>query len=474
MNLKLVVLSMSVLGLVSCPTFAASTNSKHNKHRHHRMMKHAKDVQAVEHRDYKDMGALPVVEAACTVSQASIILDSTTQSMGRAMPNPCNPGWFNRIQFSGGLNVDVGKWGSRDQGYMGENVRRLSLNDAYLNMAATVNDWVKAFASISYNTATTVANPFYNAAGNIVPTGEYSAAYSANINSQNTTTALQLEQGYVTLANFDQSPIFVQVGKQFQDFSRYEIHPITRSMTQVLSETLATSGKIGFIVPMGLHGSVYVFDDPVNKIGQSSTPTNYGASLGFDQFSDQLGWGVGIAYLYNMIGANDTAYSVQNFTNGTGYNSRVGGVALYGDVNSGPFTLAARYTTALSKFSVLDLPKHGVADYVGRTVVPGATGTTTLIAGSTGAKPWAAGIQAGYSFDAWSRSQNIYLGYQASHEAAGLNLPKNRWLVGYGVDAYKYTTVGAEWAYDSAYNAANGGNNKNSNVFSIRVGTKFG
>jgi hypothetical protein len=468
MNLKLVVASMSVLGLVSCPVFAA-TSPKH-KH-HHRMMK-AKDVQ--ERHDYKDMGALPVVEAACTLSQASVILDSTTQSIGRSMPNPCNPGWFNRIQFSGGLNVDVGKWGSRDQGYMGENVRRLSLNDAYLNMSATVNDWVKAFASISYNTATTVANPFYNGAGDIVPTGEYSAAYSANINSQNTSTALQLEQGYVTIANFDQSPIYAQVGKQFQDFSRYEIHPITRSMTQVLSETLATSAKLGFIVPMGLHGSVFVFDDPVNRIGQSSTPTNYGASLGYDQFGCDLGWGVGVAYLYNLIGVNDTAYSVQNFTNGLGYHSRVSGLALYGDVSSGPFSLSARYTTALEKFSVLDLPKHSVADYVGRTVVPTATGTGVLIAGSTGAKPWAAGIQAGYSFDAWSRTQNIYVGYQASHEAAGLNLPKSRWLVGYGVDAWKYTTVGAEWDRDNAYSVANGGNNKNTNLFSIRVATKFG
>ncbi len=52
-------------------------------------------------------------------------------------------------------------------------------------------------------------------------------------------------------------------------------------------------------------------------------------------------------------------------------------------------------------------------------------------------KPWAAGLQAGYGFDVWGKSQNVYLGYQASRETAGLNLPKNRWLAGYGIDIVK-------------------------------------
>jgi hypothetical protein len=469
MKLKLVVASMSVLGLVSCPVFA-DTDTKHkHHHHHHKMVKHHHHVrhheEMVEHHDYKDMGALPVVEAACTISQTTMILDGTTQSMGRAMPNPCNPGWFNRLQFSGGLNVDLGKWGNRNTGYMGENMQRLSLNDAYLNMAATVNDWARAFVSLSYNTATIVPD----GTGYIThkAAGEYSAAYSNNVQSLTANNTLQLEQAYATLGNFDVSPIYVQVGKQFQDFSRYEIHSMTRSMTQVMSETLATSAKIGFIVPMGFHGSVFAFDDPVPKIGQTSKPTNYGVALGFDQPNDQLGWDIGAAYLYNLIGANDVAYSVQNFTSDGGYNTRVGAVALYGDVNSGPFTLGARWTTAVQRFNALDLPKHGVADFAG--VFPAGVSKT-----ATGAKPWAAGIQAGYGFDAWGKNQNVYLGYQASRESAGMDLPKSRWLVGYGIDMWKYTNFGVEWDHDMAYSVANGGTNNNTNLVSLRAGVKFG
>lgn len=463
MKLKLVVASMSVLGLVSCPVFAATTtkHKTHHKVHHKTVVKHQTQTVAA-HPDYKDMGSIQAPVEVCTISHNSMILDEMTQNVGRSMPNPCNPGWFNRVQFSGGVNVDVGKWGNRNANIMGQNYQRLALNDAYLNVSATINDWAKAFASLSYSDPTTNVNPgTYKLWG----AAEYNAAYANNI-AGSAANLVQLEQAYATLGNFDVSPIFVQVGKQFQDFGRYEIHPITESMTQVMSKTLATSIKIGFIAN-GFHGSLFAFDDPINKFGTSSTPTNYGAALGYDQMSDQLGWDVGAGYLYNIIGVNDVAYNVVNFTGTNGYNSRVGGYALYGDVNSGPFTVGARYVAA-NRFNVNDLPKNGVADLTGGTIAG------TPIAGATGAKPWAAGIQAGYGFNVWDKNQNVYLGYQTSREAAGLNLPKNRWLAGYNIDMWKNTNFGIEWDHDIAYNGANGGAGTNSDLVSLRAGVKFG
>lgn len=501
MNIKNIVATMAMLGFVSGSVFAATdtttsttttttdtsmssgnggsaTTTVTTKHKRHRKaMKHHAMASAPV-ASYKDMGALPVQPVACTISQDQMIMDATTQSLGRSMPNPCNPGWYNRIQLSGGINVDLGKFGNRNMNFMGENYQRFSLNDAYLNLGATVNDWTKAFASISYNTAT-INDPALvgvSAATSTAGTshvGEYSAAYSNNVVSGSMST-LQLEQAYATFGNFDQSPLYLQLGKQFQDFSRYEIHPITRSLTQVMSETLATSIKLGFIAN-GFNGSVYSFDDPLAKVGQTTRTTNYGAALGFEMPSDCFGWDIGAAYLYNMIGAQDVAYNVNQFNiaNTTtspaqmvGYNNRVGATAVYGDINSGPFAVGARYTTALQRFNVLDLPKNGVS---------GVDGAGAPLAGQTGAKPWAAGIQAGYGFDAWGKDQNIYLGYQTSREAAGLLLPKNRYVVGYGVEMFgKNTNVGFEWDHDMAYNTANGGNGNNSNLVSLRSSVSFG
>lgn len=468
MNLKLVVASMSVLGLVSCPVLAVAKA----KHKHHRT------TQTVTHHDYKDMGALPYKDQpVCTISQDTMIMMNMTQNGGRSLPNPCNPGWFNRIALSGGINVDLGKFGNRNLGYTGENYQRFSLNDAYLNVAADVNEWAKAFASLSYNTAT-IAAP---ATGFRAPTlvsgnfsTEYSSAYSNNVVSGGNST-IQLEQAFATFGNMNESPIFVQVGKQFQDFSRYEIHPITRSLTQVMSETLATSLGVGFL-SNGFNGKVSVFDDQIAKVGKTNNTTNYLVSLGYDMPNDCMGWDIGAAYLYNMAGGvNDVAYQV-NQNNalanvaGAGYNTRIGGAAIYGDVNSGPFTLGARYTTAVSRFNVLDMQKNGIADLA----LSGA-GNTLLNPGVQGAKPWAAGIQAGYGFDAFGKNNNVYVGYQASREAAGLFIPKSRWVLGYGVDVFgKNTNVGIEWDRDNAYSASNGGNGNNTNLVSVRSSVKFG
>lgn len=447
MKLKLVVASMSVLGLVSCPVFAAHQS----KHKHHqKMMKHQQVAASHDYKDYKDMGPAPEV---CMISASSMTMNEMSQNMGRSMPNPCNPGWFNRIQFSGGVNIDLGKWGNRNANYMGENYQRFSLNDVYLNMAAVINDWTKAFASISYGTPT-INDPSMGT----MPVAEYSSAYTNNLTSGSTAT-MQIEQAYATFGNFDMTPFFLQIGKQFQDYSRYEIHPITRSLTQVVSETLATSAELGFIAN-GFNGTLYAFDDPIAKVGQTNNPTNYGVALGYNQPSDQLGWDIGGAYMYNMIGVNDVAFAVNQFNTkmgaGSGYNSRVGATAWYADVNSGPFTLGGRYTTALERFNMADLPKNGTA-------------TST-----TGAKPWAAGVQAGYGFDAWGKNQNLYVGYQASREAAGLLLPEARWILGYGIDLFgKNTSVGAEWDRDIAYDRNDGGIGDNTNLVSLRFAVKF-
>jgi len=456
MKLKLVVASMSVLGLVSCPVFAAAMTKHKHHHKHHHAVAHH------ECHEYKDMGALPYKDqAVCMISQNTMIMTDMTQNMGRSWPNPCNPGWFNRIAISGGVNVDLGKFGNRNTNYMGENYQRFSLNDAYLNLAADINEWAKAFASLSYSTATINApftGPFTVPSPDLIKT-EYSAAYSNNVSSGGNST-VQLEQAYATFGNLDESPFFIQVGKHFQDFSRYEIHPITRSLTQVLSETLATSLNVGFLVN-GFHGQIYGFDDPITKTFHSTTTTNYGVSLGYDQPSDCLGWDIGVGYLYNLIGVNDVAYMVSQVnaavtTGTTGYNSRVSGGAAYADINSGPFTIGARYTTALQRFNILDLPKNDI------------------LTSTTGGKPWAAGIQASFDFDAFCRTNDIYIGYQASREAANLGLPRDRWLIGYGVDVFgKNTLVAIEWDHDQAYSTSNGGNGNNTNLVSVRTSVKF-
>ncbi|HSW69490.1 MAG TPA: LbtU family siderophore porin [Gammaproteobacteria bacterium] len=457
MKLKLVVASMSILGLIHTPVLAATTT--HQKQIHHVTKTHHQTDTTL----YK--GAMPVEICPLTDPYISM-MDAMGQNLGRAKPTQdCNK----LLSFAGGVNFDA-KWGNRSMGYQGENVQRVSINDVYLNLFGNVNDWTKAFASLSYNDASPVsiyANKF----------GQYSNVYQV--------TRLTVEQGYVQLSNFDQTPFFLKLGKFYQDFGRYTIHPITRSLTQVLSESLQTAAQAGFVTAMGFHGDIAAFDTPLNQrrtyaLGtpQGHKTTDYTAAIGFDQMSDQLGWGLNLAYMYNMIGANDITQTISQYqsiatapiptapggfalvTTGGTYRNRVGAGAIDAYITSGPFSLMGDYVTAIQNFSNNDLNSKG------QSVVVSGTGS--------GAKPWAGNIQAGYGFNGWNKNQNIYLGYQLSGNAISVYLPKNRWVAGYNVDMWKYTNLGLELDHDTDYSVSKGGTGNSSNLISFRAGVKFG
>jgi hypothetical protein len=447
MKLKLVVASMSVLGLISSPVFAdtaTTTNTaapKHH-HKHHRAAHHHHVAQTRDFKDYKD-GALVAPAPVVMVQQVDthqIIYDAMSQNIGRSK-QPL-PDWFNRVGVSGGVNFDA-HWGNRSMGYEGENRQRFALNDAYLNVSAAANDWTKGFLSMSFS------NPNGQLAGAPLA-GQYSNVYQP-------VNQINLEQGYLTIANYDVAPVFLQLGKQFTDYGRYTIHPIERTLAQVMTESLQTSAKLGFITQMGLHGQIYAFDNNARQVNQPHSTTTYGAALGFDQMNDQLGFDIGVGYMSNLFGVNDIAAAYGNGYAGKGtYVHTVGGLAVYGDINSGPFSFGARYTTAIQHFSPADLSNQ----------YGNATGT--------GARPWAADFTAGFGFNAFTKNQNLYFGYQTGNNAVNLALPKNRYILGYNVDVWKLTNLGVELGHDTAYSSGNGGSGRSSNTIGARASVKFG
>jgi hypothetical protein len=478
MKLKLVVASMSVLGLISSPVFAdtqstssssttTTTTKKLHHHHHYKKAQHKTTHHhhvAQSHEDYKAMGALPQPVVLPVVDTHQIMYNAMSQNTGRA--TQAMPDWFNRIGVTGGVNFDA-HWGNRSQGYEGENVQRLSLNDAYLNIGANVNDWTKAFTSFSFS------NPSARLSGSFFPLGTSGTPLAGQYSNVYTpVNGINLEQGYVTIANYDVSPIFFQIGKQYTDYGRYTIHPLVRTMTQVMTESLVTSAKLGFITQMGFHGDIYAFDNPATQTSQGHTGTIYGAALGFDQLNDQLGFDVGVGYMSNITGVNDinaalgnayangltsTAAAALGFPTTGSYIHTVGGIAVYGDVNSGPFSLGVRYTQAIQHFNPNDISNQ-----------------YNLAAGVSGARPWALDVTGGFGFNYWAKNQNLYLGYQTSNNAVNLALPKNRWIVGYNVDMWKNTNVGLEYNHDTSYSSGNNAFNHSSNTVGARASVKFG
>jgi len=466
MKLKLkLVAAMSLLGFISCPAFAADDVSQTTttttttatpapvaKHRHHHKMKHHVVAARTSYKgDLKgEMIPAPVVEACPINNWYTPMMLSMTQNVGRAVPTVhC----YEPISFAGGIATDVHTF-NLSKGYMGENNERISLNDAYLNIFGNVNQYVKAFASVSYNSASglfTTSNNNTNAGGHLYALGgQYSAVYPNN--------TLNLEQGFVNFSDLDNMPVFFQIGKQFADYNRYQIHALERTMTQVLTETLRTSAELGFVTQLGIHGTVTAFDSPDRKESQNNATYVYGASLGWDHPNDSLGWDVGVGYMSDMTGANDIAAAVGRDLGTTGtYIHRVAAWSAYGHVNSGPFMFGLNYAAALQSFNGADLTSNA------------STGSD--------ASPKALDAKVGFAFNnfGWNKNQNVYLGYQKSWQAARIPLPSNRWLLGYGVDVLPNTMLGAEFGHDVAYSQSkSGGSGSNSNTLGLRAAVKFG
>lgn len=462
MKLKLtaVVASMSVLGLISCPAFAATTAMPKHKHKHHMAQTHNYKNEG----SYKGEGFVqPVMMDACPKTDMyTMIMDEATHNVGRAKPTQnCN----NLIAFAGGINFDA-KGGNLGQGYNGENNERLSLNDAYINTYGNVNDWVHAFLALDYNNAsgsTLSAATSNNNVGNANNLGSANGVRGTRLNGHysnaySNPNTLRIEQGFITFGNFDQNPVFVRVGKGFKDYGQYNIHPITRSLAQSLTEINATSADLGFITQNGISGSIYAMDNPVKKSTDAHSKYMMGLALAWDQISDQLGWEIGGGYISSLTAVNDVGNIVGNGINGTttaGYVGNVGAVELHGHLNSGPYGIAAVYTTALQHFNTANVPSK-------------------LVAAATGAKPWAADVQASFSYNAWSKDQTLYVGYQASRDTMALLLPSSRWIAGVGVNMWRNTNIGVEFAHDIAYNATDGGTGENSNTLALRAAVQFG
>lgn len=476
MKLKLVVASMSLVGLIGSQAHAATQTSTTTKQTHSHKVMHQQDAAPLYkgERIYKGEEIAPVLND-----------------------------WYHRIAIDGGVNFDA-KWGNRRMGYEGENNQRLSVNDVHLNVTATVNDWVKAFASLSYDNTSRQLTGSNGGPNPLATTNAPKPGVYDNI--KDNIGGVVLEQGYIKFANLTEMPLYLTVGKQFVDFGKYNLHPITQPLTQVISETLRNAATIGFntmaMGPVGIFGSAYVFDSPykqqmpaviaaggtvpgtpipatsltpaVTGSSQGHGKPIYGLRLGIGQENDAFTWDLSADYLYNMIGVEGVAYGVGIFngsntaanvgnngvaTGGT-YKNRVGGFAINGDLKTGPFDVELRYVTALQTFSPFDLTKNVVA--------------TTAITGATGAKPWAAGINAGYAFTAWEKGQDVFLGYQRSQNSVNLYLPQSRWVAGYGMDVMKNTNVAIELDHDIDYSISNGGTGTNNNQIGLRVGVRFG
>lgn len=324
--------------------------------------------------------------------------------------------WTKYLTVSGMMYADA-KAGNTSYDTQGENVERLSVTNAHLTLEATPNTWSQLTLVTNYSGA--------------------SGTYGANPNDSDFTdtsindNTVYVDQAYATFGDEKRYPVFAQVGRQYLPFGQYDVNPTVKSLSQILTEINTTDAQVGFIVPEGLYGSAYVFQNSVNSDGDTSDtdPYNGGAVLGFKKANEEMVFDTGIGYLNNMSGVDSVANYLNQ--NNLGYGSSVAALAPYASFQTGPFGVDVDYVTALSYFDKTALPYEATSD--------------------NGAKPSAIDSQVSYAFNVKEMDQVLFVGYQVSEEASALNLPKRRYDVGYNIYPLKNVLLGFEMTRDTNY-----------------------
>lgn len=416
----LLLASMVAAGaLVTAPAFAARTAS----------MNAAADSQVAQ------------MEAIMNANQSSV--KPTTSDFAKD--------WFQKIQISGLANLDA-TYASR--GYSGTNKvignnssSEFSLNNVNVYLDAPINDWTALHTSFVYqqNRADSTAIPRIN-----------------NSSSRD----FNIDEAYVAFRNFNVSPVYATLGKQYIDFGTYKHYPMFDSLTQLMTETNATAATVGVVTSQGLHGSVYAFNGP--KDGkQSPTRTNvrdYGLRLGYEGSQSNVNYGINFGYIRN-IGASTYINNHLRVSGQTDSNVGAWNVNLH--AATGPFYGSANYVVS-QRFKAAG-SDAGDLSYNGR-----------------GAKPWAYNLRVGYRFDTMGHNSNVELGFGQTGEASGSNdtnistrntnglyLPKTRWVAMYNVNILKNTDLGVGLLNDKDYSKSKGGSGRTTTAGTVRLSVQF-
>ena len=424
MKLKSVVASMLALGLASGATLAATTNT----------------VSRAEFDAMKDQ-----------VAKMEAVLNQHQKGSAAKQESAQTNDWANRITISGQIDVTT-FWAADDHFRYQRNSNSNSgveLPNANIFIDAVVNDWVKAHAGLHVD-----HNVDRDGLANV-----YDALYNYDSNSW-------MDEAYVTVGNFAQSPFYVRAGREYVPFGMYDRNSITPSLTQMLTQTRANALQAGFVTANGFNGAVYAFNGTeLDKNVGKRRVNNFGANLGFANSYNDVSYKASVGYIYNMGDVNYIHSGLESLTNPTGTQDHVvGGVSLDGSLQAGAFDASAHYVTALKKFHRAEV------SYIDNS-------------GFHGAKPSAWGVDAGYSFATAGHDSRLGVGYQRSSQANNVGpevlwvlhyaMPKQRYVAQYDVNVAKNTDLGFQVYHDLDTKSDDGGFGNKNTTGVVRLSVKF-
>jgi uncharacterized coiled-coil protein SlyX len=337
-------------------------------------------------------------------------------------------GWFENIEIAGLIEVEA----TYVEPFEGSSESDIVLATFELGIASQVTRWVEVAASLLY---------------------------------EEDDTDLEVDLAFITIANQDVTPVFFTAGQFYVPFGAYETNLVSDPLTLEIGESRETAAQLGFVY-QGFSGSVYGFNGD-NKVKGNSRIDSWGVNLAYAYESDTLTFAAGAGYI-NDLGDSDTLQdSVSDNRNArfeelvegedpaadtfsTDPRDRTGGWTVNAAVVYGNFNFIGEYLSATDNFDVDSLSFR-----------------------DKGAKPSAWNIELGYAFQVFGKENVVAAAYQGTDEALALELPKERWLLGWSVGIFDNTALSFEYSYNTDYSKSDGGTGESANAFVAQLAVEF-
>jgi len=339
-------------------------------------------------------------------------LENEMTSQGYAMDRPI-------LQMSGEVEGELSSVG----GFAGPTANNITLSTAELQMNAIASSWATGFMSMDFS-------------GAPISTG-----------NREPISTIYLGRGFVTIGNFNVTPVYFSAGLMYVPFGRYANSMVSTPLTKSMGQIRTPAMLLGFKLNNGLFGSIYGFTGSQTS-GANDLIKQEGVNLGFkhafegtDNLSVGAGWVSNIADSQGMqntgLGGGAATFGGFGVATATSTNNnllahKVDAIDGHASVGFGPVTLLGEYLGALRSFSPLDLTYNGAS-----------------------ATPQAVHAEIDYMLPFFAKKYGTALGVSYGHawQALGLNLPQDKYAVFLNTSIWRETTESIEYNHQVDYAA---------------------
>ncbi|MDQ2995340.1 MAG: hypothetical protein M3R00_10460, partial [Pseudomonadota bacterium] len=253
------------------PVLAADEVVKHQEKRttttHTRTVekRHSAKHHAKHHRTHNvDSGSVAVAPVVNQNERQERLMD-----INNAQSPVSTFDWVNRFHFSGEINVDLkysnhGPLGIVPSFLTSHDTFGLNVNNANLFVDVDVNRCVTGHIGVAY--VADSVNMFDLGINTFIFDAPITDSLRSDRGAVWANGHLGVDEAYITIRDFAQTPLYLRAGKMYVDFGyNPNPYPISYSYTQLLTQTRATTGELGWASCTGLYGSIFALEGAVSS-----------------------------------------------------------------------------------------------------------------------------------------------------------------------------------------------------------------